>query len=282
MRTKRLFLLCSAVGLCLVGPPAALGGSVTVSWALTTTSPEYGTRSAKVDFTMVDNDLGDDYLKITLRNMPASDPVEVPEQVLTGVFFDLVEEVSLDPWYVEVPAGSTVIGPEIPYDGPPHVGPGGPLDVSGEYGFRDDLTISEDHIEDYPDGLGRTAVSAVGMEDAIGRWDVFSTDPQYAYWPPEAPDGMAFGLVSELAGTANNPLDDLPLVRDTVEFYLNVDGGVPENYELGVEKVGFNYGTDFNPHIIPLPSASLLGGAALGGMGLVGWCKRRRGLEAAA
>jgi len=221
---------------------------------------------------MVDNEgLDEDYLKISLRNA-ASEAVEKPEQILTGVFFDLVQELTLNRWKVMVPGGSTVVGPGIPDDVPL------PLDVSGEYGFRDDLTTDEDPIENYPDGLGRSAVSAVGMGDAIGRWDTF---PGPTYWPPEAPDGMAFGLISSLADTANNPLDDLPLVRDTVEFYLKVDNGIPGGYVFGVAKVDFNYGTDFNPVIIPLPLASLLGGAGLGVLGLVGWWKRRRSLQAA-
>ena len=281
-RMKRALILLTSMTCALIAGPMAgqaNAGTVTVTW--TGTSAEYGTRSAEAIFTMVDTGPDAPYLKITLHNTASEEdaPVEKPEQILTGVFFDLVQDLTLTRWKVVMPEGSTVIGPGIPDDGPPYVGPGGPLEVGGEYGFRDDLTTNEDPIENYPEGLGRSAVSAVGMEDAIGRWDVF---PGPEYWSPAAPDGMAFGLISSLATTANNPLDDLPLVKDTVEFYLKVKDGLPPGYEFGVAKVDFNYGTDFNPVIIPLPLASLLGGAGLGALGLIGWWKRRRPQEAVA
>ena len=295
---KRIkILLMSVTCVLIVGPMVgqANAGTVTVTATATWTgtSEDYGTRSAKADFAVVDNEgLDDDYLKITLRSMPSSSDVEKPEQILTGVFFDLVQDAlapTLNRWKVEVPQGSTVVGPGIPDDGPPYVDPDGPLEVGGEYGFRSDLTTDEDPIENYPEGLGKSAVSAVGMDDAIGRWDIF---PGPHYWPPQAPDGMAFGLISVLADTANNPLDELPLVQDTVEFYLRIDGGLPDNYAFSLEKVGFNYGTSFDPHyahgtspiplVVPVPTASLLGGAGLAALGLIGWWKRRRPQEAVA
>jgi len=281
-----LILLTSMTCVLIVGPMVGQANAGTVWATWTETSVEYGTRSAEAIFTMMDTGSDAPYLQITLHNTASEEdaPVEKPEQILTGLFFDLVEDLTLTRWKVEVPQGSIIIGPAV--SGYPKQGP---LEVGGEYGFRDDLTTGEDPIANYPEGLGRTAVSAVGMDDAIGRWDIF---PGPQYWPPTAPDGMAFGLISALSGTANNPLDELPLVQDTVEFYLTINDGIPGGYAFGVEKVGFNYGTSFSPHyanvtgpippVIPVPPAALLGGAGLGALGLIGRWKRRRRQEAVA
>jgi len=290
-----LILLTSMTCVLIVGPMVGQANAGTVWATWDGTSEEYGTRSARAEFTLVDNPElhpAGYYLKILLRNT-ASAAVEKPQQILTGVFFDLVQPLTFDLLEpsgsdVMVPQGSSVIAPGLP-DGAGYP-KSGPLEVGGEYGFRSDLSTGDGAIANYPEGLGKSAVSAVGMGDVIGRWDVF---PGATYWPPDAPDGMAFGLVSALAATANKPLGELPLVQDTVEFYLRVGGGIPDVDAFDVENVGFNYGTDFDHHlangtgtippIIPLPTASLLGGAGLGALGLIGrWKKRRRLQEAVA
>jgi hypothetical protein len=255
MRTLGLIPALLLVGL-FVCSQTAVADSVIRTW-----SSSDGRLSAQAEFQASGADL------IVILTNTATSPAEVPTDVLTAVYFELDSPITLTP-VSGMLNGSIVL----------NNGPDGGGNVGGEYGFRDDL----DQVEEFhlPPNAGRMVISAVGVEDLVGTDHVI--DPLANLWDQRSPADLAYGLVSlaGIAPQANTPLHTKPLVQNAVEFTLS---GLPMGYELGesnICKVAFNYGTD--PHITPLPSASLLGGAALGAMGLVGWWRRRRGLEAAA
>lgn len=258
MRTLGQVLGFLLVGL-FVCSQTALAGSVTRSLSFP------NGLAASVTFKQSETD--PNVLIVILTNT-ADCGAKVPTDVLTAVYFELEPFVTLTPESGMLYGGSTVL----------NYGPDGGGNVGGEYGFRDDLDRVEDI--DLPSWAGRMVISAVGVGDFVGTHDVFPGENLY---DQISPAGLAYGLVSSegIGPGANSPLHSRPLVQDAVEFTLS---GLGKDYELAedsIRKVAFNYGTDFNP-VVPLPSASLLGGAALGAMGLVGWCKRRRSLEAAA
>lgn len=186
-------------------------------------------------------------LVITLENTSTYD-VLAPQQVLTGVFFDLAT-VTLTPVSVVLANGSFVLFP-VSGDGTDSNG-----EIGGEYGFRDDLTGTS---------TAAMAVVAVGMDDIVGPGDLF---PGEALWgpPSDAPNGLGYGIVSagddETAGN-DKVTGSVPLVNNGVVFTLS---GLPTGFDLdgSVSNISFNYGTGLNS-IIPAPGALLLGMIGLG------------------
>lgn len=184
-------------------------------------------------------------LVITLENTSTYD-VLAPQQVLTGVFFDLAT-VTLTPVSVVLANGSFVLFP-VSGDGTDSSG-----EIGGEYGFRDDLTGTS---------TGELVISAVGMDDLVGKKDLF---PGETLWDPDSPNGLGYGIVSvgDDATVGNTPVTgSVPLVNNGVVFTLS---GLPTGFDLdgSVSNVSFNYGTGLNS-IIPAPGALLLGMIGLG------------------
>lgn len=224
-----------------------------------------GDRAGRVTF---DQD-GDEFL-VTLENIATSDAT-CPEDVLTGVYFDLlglttqeVEDLGKDS--AVLTDGSWVVNPTVWNTGQPP-GTDSIGEVGGEYGFRYDLPPS-------PPFEAGMVIAAVGLGDLLGPLHLFAGEE---LWGPssDAPDGLAYGIVSGVAPTANARVTAVPLVQNGVKFTLS---GLPSGFvldETKIQNVALNYGTDVLV-VVPLPAAVWGGMMLLGGMGALGVIRRKR------
>lgn len=212
-------------------------------------------------------------LLVTLENIAASGAT-CPEEVLTGVYFDLLglttqEVENLVRARAVLTPGSWVVNASaaVVYPGSPQPGTDSNGEVGAEYAFRHDLPPSPP----LPAGM---IITAVGLDDYVGPTYLFAGEELWGP-PSDAPDGLGYGIVSEVAPTANAKLTSVPLVQDGVIFTLS---GLPEGFVLdgtNIQNVAFNYGTDVNV-VTPLPGAVWGGMMLLGGMGGLAVIRRKR------
>ena len=211
-------------------------------------------------------------LLVTLENIAPSGAT-VPEEILTGVYFDLLgltpaQVASLVRAKGELTPGSWVVNASaaVVYPGSPQPGTDSIGEVGAEYGFRYDLPSSPSLPQ------AGMVISAVGLGDLIGPTHLFAG--QELWGPPsDAPDGLGYGIVSAVAPTANAKLTSVPLVQNGVILTLS---GLPQGFvfdETKIQNVELNYGTDVN--VLPLPGAVWGGMMLLGGMGALGLIRRK-------
>ncbi len=204
-----------------------------------------------------------DTLTVTLQNTASVD-VSAPEDVLTGVFFDIdglvgsltrvsaiLTDLSGTPVLFGAGLGDTGLGYHA----------GG--DIGSEAGYRTGAFAEG--------GVGDHAIGHVGMDDFMGQLTPFDPDDDHNLQGPVSMSlaGIEYGLVNALyTGGGNSPLDGPnALITTGVEYTFTGFSGFSEG-DIG--NVWFNYGTEFNP--IPAPSAALL---AMIGVPMIGWVKRR-------
>lgn len=209
-------------------------------------------------------------LKVRLSNTYAGD-VNYQIELLNAVFFDIAGSVALTPVSATVPAGSTVLFPEVANASVPHDPL--PLDVvGGEFAFRGDLSGAP--------GDAQYGISSVGL-DLFGPGNLFP--PQIDLDKPKSPDGSNYGLTS--AGddptTGKNPdvKGQEPIIQHEVVFTFC---GLPRcfNPSQSIYNVWFLYGTSWEqlpPPVEqpPIPEPLTLLGVTAGLAGLGGYLRRR-------
>lgn len=182
-------------------------------------------------------------LRLTLENTSVFD-VMAPEDVLTGVFFDLSNfDANLTPLRAFLTGDNSVLFAESG-DGTDVNG-----EIGGEYAFRDNLLDSL--------AGGSMVIGAVGLGDLLGPPHLFP-GANLSGPPSGSPAGIGYGILSAFDDptTGNWPVTGKsPLISNGIVFEL---GGLPDDFVLNgqVGDVRFNYGSDFNP--IPTPSTLLL------------------------
>ncbi|NLF30792.1 MAG: hypothetical protein GX591_07890, partial [Planctomycetes bacterium] len=167
-------------------------------------------------------------LRVTLTNT-SSFPVVRPEEVLTGVYFQM-PNVTLTPVRAVLAGESFVWFPKV------GTGVDSSGQIGGEYAYRSDLSGAF--------GDPSHGISAVGMNNWFGPTDRF---PGGDLQPPASPNGIGYGLISYSDNTGNAQVSGkVPLVQNSVTFYLD---GMPQGYDLsGILGVKFNYTSDICPY----------------------------------
>lgn len=206
-------------------------------------------------------------LQVTLTNTSAADVVE-PSQVLTGVFFSLLNGYELTPLSAVLAEGSEVLfAPTRDVFGVPISG-GTYADgnVGAEWAYATGLQGAP---------LGATqGISSSGL-DLFGPEDRFDTVGNLQ--GPGSPNGLQYGITSrgDLATTGNAAVTGkYALIQDSVIFSF----GVPCGFSLDdIYAVSFQYGTSLcEPNVpgdkpVPEPSTLLLFG--IGALGL--WFRKK-------
>jgi hypothetical protein len=192
-------------------------------------------------------------LVVTLTNTSAAD-VQVPGDVLTGVFFNISgATLLLNPASAVVPATSSVLfGVTEPGGG-----------VGGEWAYRGGLSGAP--------GNRSYGISSTGL-NLFGPPDLF---PGINLQGPEGPDGLQYGITSagDNPATGNTPVTGSnALIQNQVVFTLS---GLPAGFDLSrINGVFFQHGTGLSEPgyggTVPAPAGGLLL------LGASGWHMRRR------
>lgn len=221
-----------------------------------------GTRAAQATFEIFDLGGGNSELRIKLQNLTTVG-VEIPMQVLTGLWFNIADPTNLSGGSVWLTAGSSILNADKADNDPDGDGVeliGGTSYVSGEFGMETGADVSA-LFPQY-----NVAIASVGLDDLLGTDDRFAGQNLD---DPLAPDGFNYGILgaSGLASDANNPLFEEPMIVDGVWISVNYAGALALS---DITNIAFQYGTEAKP--IPVPGAVVL---AMVGLGLVGWVRRR-------
>lgn len=236
MTSLKLMVCASVAGLAVAG--ACARGDVMARGGM-----------SSLDATVIFQRSGSDLL-ITLMNSSTAD-VLTPEDVLTGVYFDIAGPgLSLVAQSATLDAGSVVRwgGAE----------PGG--GVGGEWAFRSGLAGGP--------GGAAYGISAAGL-GLFGPHDAFPGANLHAQ---NGPQGLNYGLLS--AGddplTGNTPVTgQFPLIQSGVVFTIS---GLPEEFDLAsITNVNVQYGTSlsepsFITPIISAPAPTTGAGLACGAL----------------
>lgn len=207
-------------------------------------------------------------LIVTLTNTSKND-VQAPTDVLTGVFFKLPGNQTLQTKSAKLSNGSTVLFDTIapqPVNG----------DVGGEWAYKNSLSVR-----------GATqGISSSGL-GLFGPGDRFNTGVNLA--GPDSPDGLQYGITSagdnpttgNTAVTGGSTSNQTPLIKNSVEFILSSSADLPWDFASDIMNVSFQYGTNLSePSFggqLEVPEPSTMAGIALtlGGLAI----SRRRKVE---
>jgi hypothetical protein len=198
-------------------------------------------RSAKVTFEVSGNNL-----IVRLKNTSMAD-VGVPNQVLTGVFFNVAGNPLLTRTSAVLGSTSHVVNGPTPLNDV----------VGGEWAYRN--------------GLNQYSANSALSSTGLGLFGSSNRFPGSNLNGPDAPDGLQYGITSmgDNPTLGNNKVTSTPLIKDEVIFTLG-------NWTLGdptpkISNVTFQYGTDLSePSFagrvrisqVPEPSTLLLFGVA--------------------
>jgi hypothetical protein len=129
-------------------------------------------------------------------------------------------------------------------------------------------------------GIGTIGTSEVDLlDEATWSYTEPETDAYKFIFNPDAEYGIIGPPISVSGNSAqydgNGGIDvspgHTPFAYQSATLKLEVEGSA-----IGVEEVGFYFGTDFQVHVVPLPSGAWAGLALLGGLGLIQVVRRRR------
>lgn len=213
-----------------------------------------GDLKAEVKFEQIGSDL-----QVTLSNT-STQPVEKPEQVLTGVFFNILNNPSL----LQATPGHTATAPDGVVNGPA----GTNINVGGEWAYKKSDTSL---LSNYHQGI-----SSSGL-DTFSKSDRFSTGSNLA--GSDSPGGMEYGIISlgGIGPSANMPIKTNPFIKNSVIFLFPAMGDLDlKNLD---KRVRFQYGTSLSePHVIgdPTPEPGTLALLGLGATPLIARLRRRR------
>ncbi len=205
-----------------------------------------------------------DMLSVVLSNT-ATDDVNNPGDVLTGLFFDIEGYVgkltAVSALLTDLSGTPVLFGAGLGNTGLGYNDFAGAGDIGAEAGYdRGAVALG---------AVGDHAIGNVGMGDFIGADDRFDLNDAHNLQGPLSPNGIEFGLVnSTYTGGGNAPVNGPnALLTSSVLYSFSGFSGFSES-DIG--HVGFNYGTDLNQ--IPVPGSAALG---LLGFAALGWVKRR-------
>ena len=251
MRKKWFWLIGAVV---LVGVCLPAGATTVYTFGgIDFTDPTH--RAAQAVFTFTGSTL-----TVVLTNTATAATAD-PAQILTGVIFDLNPTRVLTPVSAVLASGSTIINGSQPAGG----------NVGGEWGYAPVSVVFMPELV-FTDDQG---ISSSGI--FFGKHNFNGPDLD----PPDALDGVNYGIVSSLGITNTNGAMGKPLIKNAVVFTLTTTTETDV-----IKNVVFQYGTNITdphfiggqlggvPDIIPEPLTLL---AVFGGVcGLGGYIRRRR------
>jgi hypothetical protein len=213
-------LRCAAAGLLLVCASATNASASAFTYSFSNT-----VQSARLDAQVSGSNL-----IITLTNTSIEDP-STPTEILTGVFFDIAGDPTLNALSAAICQGCSVTG-------------GGLTDanggVGGEWAYKSatDLAFGANY------GISSTGLSLFGPKDIFGGTS-FSKNP---------PNGLGYGITTTNDKSANNNGGmGVPLIMNSVVFTFS---GVPQGFDpsTAITNVTFQYGTALNELTVAEPA----------------------------
>jgi hypothetical protein len=195
-------------------------------------------------------------LTILLSNTDAKADNLAPNQVLTGVFFNL-GNAALSKVSATLPGGSSVI-----QTAQCNIACAGATNVSGEWGYA----FAGSGFNPAVAGTNQGIASAGYLGGANKRFD--KTAPNYDGPASGALNGSDFGVVPDgWTGTGNGGVENEALIEGPVKFVLNIPVGLTEAM---ISNVYFTYGTAYGERTL---TGSGTGAAAIpepGSLALMG------------